>query len=259
MYFTCSGSSCVSDSFACLRASRSSVRRLTDDTRTTLPSCVFSSRFVRSTRSNAWSHGTSERCSVTFPCTSSVAMMLRPLTSARTRSTFWMSASLKSREIFCPLYAGEPGAGMIDPGTRAGARRGVVRIDGGDCARSSDPARRCPRTSRGRGTHGAAARPSRAALGRLDGGGGGSRRRRRLGLDRRRSRLARAGDHGGREHGLCDRLGRLARRASPSRLRRSWSRGRQRLEIGDQRRAFLAYAGHDPAALQVEHDASCPS
>ena len=71
--------------------------------RTTFPSCVFSSRFERSTRSSAWSQGTSFRCSVTFPFTSSVAMMLSPLTSASTRSTFWMSASLKSSEMRWPV------------------------------------------------------------------------------------------------------------------------------------------------------------
>ena len=57
-----------------------------------------------------------------LPCTSSVVMTLRPLTSARMRSTFWMSASLKSSEMRCPMYSRGPEGGIasrVPPGMEA--------------------------------------------------------------------------------------------------------------------------------------------
>src|SRR5439155_1321095 len=139
MYLTRSGSSSRSASCAAGSASRSSFRRETVEMRTTFPSCVFSSRFERSTRSSAWSQGTSFRCRVTFPFTSSVAMMLSPLTSASTRSTFWISASLKSREMRWPVKVDSRRTGWAGggaSGTEATCAGGVVQV-GDDAERSA--------------------------------------------------------------------------------------------------------------------------
>ena len=142
--------------------------------RTTFPSCVFSSRFERSTRSSAWSQGTSFRCRVTFPFTSSVAMMLSPLTSASTRSTFWISASLKSREMRWPVKVdswrtGWGGGGAC--GTEAtcaggGAGSGVAAgsgsaAGGGGCLASGSAA--ATRAGGSAGGGGAAVSPSNSA------------------------------------------------------------------------------------------------
>src|SRR5262249_43446784 len=92
------------------------------------------------------------RRSVTVPFTSSVATMLRPLTSASRRMTLCTSASLRSSEIGWPKYSflatapaagasavmtgdGLPGAGTLAVCTGGAAAGGTATGDGtGGCA-----------------------------------------------------------------------------------------------------------------------------
>jgi len=68
--------------------------------RMTLPSWILPRLAVSSTRSRAWSQGTSIRRRVISPLTSLLARIFRPLTSPINCRMLRMSALSKTREIF---------------------------------------------------------------------------------------------------------------------------------------------------------------
>src|SRR5581483_10883009 len=77
------------------------------------PSRICPRLFIFRIISRAWSHGTLTSFNVTFPLTSSPITIFRPLTSAIKRTTFAISASWKSKEIFLPTYFGDQGASLF--------------------------------------------------------------------------------------------------------------------------------------------------
>ncbi len=71
--------------------------------RTIVPSTEYPSLFARRMISSAWSQGTSRSATSTVPCTFGSITMLRPLISAKLRSTARRSAPWKSRLIGFPV------------------------------------------------------------------------------------------------------------------------------------------------------------